>query len=294
MEDSLELLKASFAHCRSVTRSHARSFHFASLALPPAKKDAASAVYAYCRHADDLVDEKNIGTETREASLDRLDRDFDKLMETSGHGLDFGPAFVATVRRYDIPKQYFLDLVAGVRMDREPVRVADWESLRTYCYHVASVVGLIMCRIFELRAVAGEERAIDLGIAMQLTNILRDIREDLDNGRVYIPATELAAFNVAESDLQARRMTPSFVELMRFQVDRARDFYKRSEPGIRLLADDGSQLTVWLMREVYAGILDEIERVQYDVWSGRVATSSLRKLALAGRAWWKHQLSKGK
>ena len=281
-----DALAASHAHCHASTRRHARSFYFSSFALPRDKKRAAYAVYAYCRYADDLVDHA-VSTEGLDEILRQLGDDFDRILEGGRDDLPFAPAFAWAVGRYGIEKQYFLDLLRGVAMDLGPVKIPDWPALRDYCYHVASVVGLMMSRIFELRDPAGLERAIDLGIAMQLTNIARDVGEDWRNGgRVYLPATELAEYGV---DL-AKEMThpaapgPNFIRLMQFQISRAREIYARAEPGIPLLADDGSQSTVWLMRHVYAGILDEIEHLDYRVLDQRAATSMPRKIVLAMKA----------
>lgn len=278
------LLAASHAYCRRRARRNAKSFYFASIALPRDKKRAAYAVYAFCRHADDLVDKAG-GAKGVEAALVRLGDDFDEIMRQPVGRLPFAPAFAWAVRRYGLDKAPFLLLLKGVAMDLGPVRIADWPALRDYCYHVASVVGLIMAQIFELRDERGREHAIELGIAMQLTNIIRDVGEDFQLGRVYLPADELAAHGVAEGDLTRAAASDPLKALLRAQIARAREYYHRAEAGIPLLADDGSQLTVWLMRHVYAGILDEVEAMDYAVTQQRASTSFARKLALAGRAW---------
>lgn len=286
MSTAPSALELSHAHCRAVTREHAKSFFFSSFALPAEKKRAAYAVYAFCRYADDLVD-RAPSKDGLEAVLARLAQDFDAMAAGGRSELPFAPAFAWAVGRFGLERQPFLDLIRGVSMDLGEVKIADWPALREYCYYVASVVGLIMARIFELRDPAGWERAIDLGIAMQLTNICRDVGEDWRNGgRVYLPATELAEQGV---DLAAEMQHPSepsaaFVRLMQAQIARAREHYTRSEEGIPLLAADGSQYTVWLMRTVYAGILDEIERARYRVLDRRVSTTKLRKLWLAWQA----------
>lgn len=282
-------LEESKAFCRQQTRKHARSFYFASAALPRDKKDAAYAVYAFCRYADDVVDraEGDSGL-----ALSRLESDFDRMLSEPMADPAFAPAFGWAVRTYGIEKQFFMELLEGVARDRGPVRIATWGELRDYCYHVASVVGLMMAKVFELRDPSGLERAVDLGIAMQLTNILRDIGEDLQMDRIYLPADELARFGVTEQDLRSGRVTESFRALMRFQVQRAREYYRSSESGIPLLADDGSQYTVWLMRRIYAGILDVVERAEYDVFSRRAATSFLRKVQLSILAWFNYRRSR--
>lgn len=278
------LLAASHAYCRRRARRHAKSFYFASAALPREKKRAAYAVYAFCRYADDLVDKAG-GAKGVDAALARLGEEFDAIMRQPVGRLPFAPAFAWAVTRYGLEKAPFLLLLKGVAMDLGPVRMADWAALRDYCYHVASVVGLIMARIFELRDERGRECAIELGIAMQLTNIIRDVGEDFRLGRVYLPADEMAAHGVTDDDLTGAAASDLLKSLLRAQIARARACYLRAEAGIPLLADDGSQLTVWLMRHVYAGILDEVEEIDFRVTQQRASTSFPRKLALAGRAW---------
>ena len=277
-------LEESHRYCYRETKRHARSFYFASVALPREKKRAAYAVYAFCRYADDLVD-RAASKEGIEPLLIRIAADFDRMAGGEVTDPPFAPAFGWAVRRFGLEKQPFLDLLKGVAMDLEPLRIADWPQLRDYCYHVASVVGLMMAQIFELRDPAGRAQAIDLGIAMQLTNILRDVGEDYALSRVYLPADEMRRHGVTAADLAAPRPAPALRELLRAQAARARTYYARAEDGIPKLADDGSQFTVWIMRHVYAGILDEVERVDYDILHRRVSTSLPRKLRLAARAW---------
>lgn len=275
-------LRQSQFYCRQQARHHAKSFYFASVALPQEKKFAAYAVYAFCRYADDLVDR---GEGDVAVQLAHLDATFDEIVQGQNSDLAFAPAFAWAVKKYNLPKKPFLELLEGVGMDTGHVRIADWPALRHYCYHVASVVGLIMAGIFECRDEKALEHAIELGIAMQLTNILRDVAEDLQMNRIYLPATELAEYALSETSLREGKVTADWRRFMQFQINRAREFYVSSESGIPSLAADGSQLTVWLMRHVYAGILDEIESRQYDVFSGRASTSLPTKLKLAARAW---------
>ncbi len=278
------VLAASHGYCHRQTKKHARSFYFASVALPREKKQAAYAVYAFCRYADDLVD-RAASSEGVDAALAKVGTEFDRLTDGTRFEPPFAPAFAWAVNHYGIERQHFLDLLKGVAMDLGPVRIADWPALREYCYHVASVVGLMMARIFELRDEGGRERAIDLGIAMQLTNIIRDVGEDYRMGRIYLPADEMAAVGVTPEELGADRASANLKRFLQAQIARAREFYVRAEAGIPLLADDGSQFTVWLMRHVYGGILEEVEKIDGEVLHQRASTSFSRKLALAGRAW---------
>jgi phytoene synthase len=278
------VLAASHAYCHRQTRTHARSFYFASIALPAEKKRAAFAVYAFCRYADDLIDRAGSPEEAR-VSAERVGVEFDRLVSGMASHPPFAPAFAWAVRRYGIEKAYFLDLLAGVGGDAGRVRIADWLQLREYCYQVASVVGLMMARIFELKDTAAQERAIELGLAMQLTNIVRDVGEDYRLDRIYLPAEEMRAYDVADVDLDTGEVGAPTRSLLSMQIDRAREYYRNAEAGIPYLADDGSQLTVWLMRHVYAGILDEVERIDYQVLRRRATVSFARKCRLAVRAW---------
>jgi phytoene synthase len=276
----------SFAYCRALTRAHAKSFYFSSFALPRRKKDAAYAVYAFCRFADDLLDEDLLKTEQGKAEARSKLREL--LQARYGRadlGLPFTEAFRRTVSEYGIPAKLFEELIEGVCMDSGPVRIRNFDELHLYCYRVASVVGLMMSRIFGLKDERGAEQAIEMGMAMQLTNILRDVKEDFEKGRIYLPMDELKRFELGEGDLAAGRADERWKQFMKFQVERARAYYRRGEAGIPLLEPDGSRMTVALMSAVYAGILDEIERAGYDVFRGRLHVSFARKLFLAAKAW---------
>ena len=267
---------AAFAAARAICARHARTFYFASVFLPKPKRDAAYAVYAFCRLLDDAADTGG--------DLFVYDRALDAAY--AGTTADVGDAqarlalaaFAHTVRRYDIPKRHFDDLAAGCRMDLTVTRYATWDALRVYCYHVAGVVGLVMCRIFGLADPAAERQAVVMGEAMQLTNILRDVGEDRTLGRVYLPAEDLARFGYAESDLMAGVVNDPFRQLMRFEVDRARSLYRDGAAGLAALADDGSRFTAAAMGVIYAGILGAIERQRYDVFARRARLSTAQKL----------------
>jgi phytoene synthase len=273
-----------------MTRHHARTFYFASHVLPRAKRNDAYAVYAFCRYVDDQID-----LAPNEESRRRAFAQLRELLEaaytdsaTGGAGkeLPWLAAFRDTVRRRTIPKSYFEDLLTGVGMDRGEVRIANWEELDRYCYHVASVVGLIMVHVLAEPAPELLKPARDLGTAMQLTNILRDIAEDWDRDRLYLPLDELDKFGLTAEDIARRRMNEPFRAMMRFQIGRARAFYANAEIGIIALPDDGSRFCVRLMSTVYGAILDEIERADYQVYRGRVHVSFARKLWLAIKARW--------
>jgi phytoene synthase len=287
MSDSSSL-SISREACRRMTRHHAKTFYFASHVLPRQKRNDAYAVYAFCRHVDDQIDLAPSETARRLAFTglrELLDAAFlttDKI-ETLAARLPWLPAFRETVRRRSIPMKYFEDLLVGVEMDQGRVRIATWEELETYCYHVASVVGLIMVHVLAEPSPELLKPAGDLGTAMQLTNILRDLREDWQRDRLYLPFDELEKFGLNTEDIALGRMTDAFRAMMRFQIGRARAYYSYAEPGITKLPDDGSRFCVRLMSTIYGAILDEIERGDYQVYRSRVRVSFVRKLWLGAK-----------
>lgn len=283
------LLTRAYRAARAICRRHARSFFFASHFLPAEKRCHAYAVYAFCRLLDDAADER-----PSVESVERFERVLDDVYESrepptslqSGDGETALAllAFADTVRACDIPKQYFLELATGCRMDFTIHRYATWAELERYCYHVAGVVGLIMCRVFGLRDDSVLVHAVRMGNAMQLTNILRDVKEDLQRGRIYLPAEDLERFGVSESDLVASRCDERFRALMRFEIARARSMYRDASEGLSALPRDGSRQTACVMSVVYAGILDAIERQDYNVFVRRARIGLLKKLRRVPRA----------
>jgi phytoene synthase len=280
-------MKQAYQAARRETRFHAKSFYFSSFALPRVKRRHAYAVYALCRRIDDRIDEAEPGENLRTAVAELR-----VLLESIYAGacseadcfeMPWIPAIQQTIRQCEIPRQYFDDLIRGVEMDRGPVRLENWEELDRYCYLVAGVVGLMMTRVFGLEDRKYEKEAVDLGCAMQLTNILRDVQEDLDRDRIYLPREEIESFGLDPQQLEQARHSSEWKAFMEFQIDRARSYYRSSEPGITQLPPDGARRTVWVMRDVYAGILEEIEKVEYDVFGGRCFVSFPRKCGLVLR-----------
>ena len=275
-------------HARALTRRYARTFYFASHVLPPAKRDASYAVYAFCRIADNITDVHREDTDQIPDAARQIARLRMELAELYAEG-DVPTRWVAlreTVRRYHIPQAYFDELLNGVEMDLTPRRFATFAELEIYCYRVASVVGLIMTHIFGATSSEALRRAAQLGTAMQLTNILRDIGEDHHMGRIYLPQDELLAFGVTEEMIGTGTVTPAFEALLRFQIDRARRLYAGAEEGIPLIPDDGSRFSTRLMSTLYARILEAIERNAYDVFTSRAHVPIATKLRLTGRILW--------
>ncbi len=276
------LLEFDFEQCRLYTRHHAKSFYFSSFLLPAEKRAAAFAVYAFCRCADDLVDAAgDSGLASIHTNIDTLSAALDAVYEPSFLARHPRSAFGQTVQRYAIPKVYFNELIAGVSMDLTTFQYETYAELERYCYRVASVVGLMMTRVFGSTDTAALLYAAELGTAMQLTNILRDIRTDLDLSRIYLPQEDLLAFQYTEAEMKAHVINDRFIALMRFEIHRARALYASAERGIPYLTDDGSRTAAAAMGKIYSSILDEIEKHHYDIFSERRYVGTSRKIALA-------------
>lgn len=275
-------LAEAYSYCRDVTRDHAKSFYFCAQFLPAHKRRAIYAVYALCRHLDDIVDEA--GGRSADDTRVALDAWRNRL---AGSSPDDHPALKAwrdASATFGIPVELAEELVQGVLMDLSQSRYATYGELEVYCYRVASVVGLMTSRIFGFTDDRALDRAVDLGTAMQLTNICRDVGEDARLGRIYIPLDELERFGVSEADILESRFSPAFVRLMQFQIERARSLYRSSEQGIVWLSAD-SRMTVRLSSRIYGQILGRIERNGYDVLSRRAYVPFHRKLATLPRVW---------
>lgn len=240
------------------------------------------AVYAFCRLLDDSVDEAPDDA-TRLARLLK----FDELLDDVYAGtLPDEPteqdrairAFAATVAACEIPRRLFEELAEGCRMDLTVNRYADWAALERYCYHVAGVVGVIMCHVFGVRDERAQRPAIAMGNAMQLTNILRDIGEDLARGRIYLPADELAKFGVTEAALSAGKVDDAWHAFMAFQIARARSLYTQGNAGLHVIQNRSARRTAAVMGRLYGGILDAIVRQNDDVFSRRAYLTTLQKI----------------
>jgi 15-cis-phytoene synthase len=275
------------APATAVTRQSNTNFYYSFSLLPRPKREALHAVYAFCRYTDDIVDEEQ--DQGRKAVRLRRWR-----MEL-GRALGGTSAFPllnqisAVARRFNIPFELFHDLIRGMEMDLTRARYERFDDLKEYCYLVASTVGL-MCRpIFGKETASTRSYAINLGIALQLTNILRDVKDDARRGRIYLPLEDLRAFGVREEDILESRYTPRFVELMRFECDRARAYFDAARAMLR---DDDKYyfFAARIMWSIYAHILRRIERDNYNVFARRISISSPLKALIAVRYWLSHLL----
>jgi len=273
-----ENLRLGFRRAKEITRKFARTFYLASLFLPPKKQYASYAIYALCRISDETVDSGD--GKDRESGLKKLEEKISGACSGSSTDDPLLAAFSQTLKLYHIPREYFDALIRGMRMDLELKRYKNFSSLYEYCYNVAGVVGLIMLKVFGYKDSRAEKYAIKLGIAMQLTNILRDIKEDLCRKRVYLPQEELSEFKVSEKQLSEGRLDENFSRFMRFQIERCRAFYRESLEGVGLIESRICRFTVLCMGEIYSAILEDIEKNGYDVFSRRARAGKLKKILL--------------
>lgn len=268
-------LAQSYAFCQQLTRREAGNFYPAFCILPRDQRLSMCALYAFMRIADDLSDSaEEVPVKRRQLAQWREDL---RRSLTGEYRHELHPALHDTVRHYAIPARYLEDVLDGCEMDLEPVCYATFADLKLYCYRVASAVGLACIHIWGFSNERAKEYAEQAGYAFQLTNILRDLREDAERGRVYVPADELARFGCHPIDLKAGRMDDAFRELMRFQVARARGLYESAWPLLALLSRPGRAVFLVLAR-TYRALLGEIERRDYDVFTTRVRLSTWRKL----------------
>jgi phytoene synthase len=267
-----------YRHCRDIARTNSKTFYLSSLFLAAEKRRAVWAVYAFCRTADDIVDQVTPASE-RLAAIDYWERAL--LAAYSGHPDDrIMVALHDAVGRFDIPLQPALDLLRGARLDITVRRYATYDDLLEYCYLVASTVGLLTSPILGYTADAALDYGVALGRAMQMTNILRDVGEDARMGRIYLPLDEMQQFGYPESSLLEEVVDDAFVALMKFQIDRVRRLYAEAEPGIAMLAP-GSRYTVRLALTLYRQILRSIEDNRYDVYTKRAYVPFRSKMLAA-------------
>jgi len=252
-------LRKAYRQAEKITAQHSKSFYFASALLPEEKRCAVRALYAFCRTVDDIVDESSDAE--RGAQLDYWRR----MVETTSFSDNdlVAAAWADTLTRYHIPRHYALQLIDGVARDLLQSRYQTFDELTTYCYGVASTVGLMSMYIVGFKNNDAVPYAIKLGVALQMTNILRDVGEDYQNGRLYLPREELVFYGIRESEIAEGRITDNWLEFMKFQIERTRQLYAESWTGVKMLEREG-QLAVGAASVLYQGILDEIEKKDYN------------------------------
>jgi 15-cis-phytoene synthase len=269
----------SYDYCVRVARSRAKNFYYSFLLLSKPQRRAMCAIYAFMRYCDDLSDDPG----ANRAAIERWRGELENALEGRFSGHPMWPAFHHTVRRFGIPHEYFREMIDGVLGDLEPRTFETFEQLYRYCYQVASVVGLTIVHIFGFDTRTVLTLAEKCGVAFQLTNILRDIREDAELGRIYLPAEDLRRFGVTPDDLRAGNRNQPFLDLMRFEAARARKYYDESAPLLDLV-HPRSRPSLWALIAIYSRLLERIEATNYDVFRKRVRLSAFEKGWIVARA----------
>lgn len=305
-------LDDSYALCRRHARKTAKNFYYSFLGLPPAQFRSMCALYSYMRICDDIGDDESVPVEARREHLALWEGTVRTYLNSTSSvpspfkgqetgqealfetGLQVLPALRDVVERHSIPQQYLLDVIRGVGMDLDQpaasfdsssltCRYQTFDELRDYCYHVAGVVGLCCIHVWGFRGELAVERAIDCGLAFQLTNILRDLAEDADSGRVYLPQEDLDRFGYTPTDIRLRVNDDRFQQLMKFQVERADEYYTKARKLFQDLDPVGRPILQAMVR-IYGGLLGEIRKRDYDVYSHHISLPTWQKLLIAADA----------
>ncbi|MFM8843476.1 MAG: phytoene/squalene synthase family protein [Actinomycetota bacterium] len=282
-------LRESYKECKRLNSLHGKTYYLATLLLPKAKRPHVHALYGFARYADEIVDDLG-STLTLQQKRDALQRWSEQLLQDITHGRShdhIGRALVDTVQRFDIPIAYFEAFLHSMAMDLSVTEYETYEELMEYVYGSAAVIGLQMVHV--LGTVEGKKSealipAEKLGIAFQLANFIRDVGEDLERGRVYLPLKELAAHGVSRQMLEKRALTPQVIEGLKFQIARVRALQSEANAGINLLSAD-ARPCIRAASELYCGIVDEVERIDYNVFEKRAKTSVFRRASVALPAW---------
>lgn len=278
-------LRESYERCRRLNAQHGKTYYLATLLLPPVKRPYVHALYGFARYADEIVDDLS-STLTDEEKAAWLGEWGQAFLDDLDRGWSDDPvcqAVVDTVQRWQIPREHFTAFLHSMAMDLTVTEYATYDALYEYVYGSAAVIGLQMVPILEPTSPLAYDYAMDLGIAFQLANFIRDVPEDLDRGRVYLPLDELAQFDVTRETLERRVATPEVVAALSFQVDRVRELEERSRPGVDLL-HPSSRDCIDAARVLYCGIVNEVERQGFNVFARRATVPLSRRLAVAGPA----------
>lgn len=275
-------LRKSYAECKKLNAQHGKTYFLATLLLPPAKRPFVHALYGFARYADEIVDDLNSTLSDEEKA---------KALKVWGDGVladiktgkshdHIGAALVDTVKRFDIPLSYFEAFLKSMTMDLTVTEYHTYEDLLEYVYGSAAVIGLQMVPILGALNPDAYAAAEKLGIAFQLANFIRDVGEDLERGRVYLPITELQASGVTREMLEERVLTPEIKAALQFQISRVRELQRQANPGIAMLAPE-SRACIEAASELYCGIVDEVEKIEYEIFEKRAKTSTWRRVKVA-------------
>lgn len=273
---------------KQIAKESKSSFYYAFSLLSPEKRDAMNTVYAFCRKTDDIVDE---GLEPDDIKYERLRKwrmEFEKAIygRSDYHLLN---KVAAIIKQFNIPIEHFFELIVGMEMDLQRKRYLSFDDLVEYCYRVASTVGLMCIEIFGYKNRSTKDYAINLGLAMQLTNIIRDVGKDSESGRIYIPQKDLEQFNYSESDLFLKKYNPNFKALMNFEAERAKAYFDKAN-NFLYFEDKPAMFPARAMQHIYSKLLQKIEKSDYDVLNKKIKVSKFQKVAISFGVWAKYSL----
>jgi phytoene synthase len=279
-------LRASYEECKRLNALHGKTYYLATLLLPKAKRPFVHALYGFARYADEIVDDlaSTLTEAEKAAELKTWGNGVLAGIKSGNSNDQVGRALIDTVNRFGIPHEHFVAFLHSMTMDLTISQYANYEALMEYVYGSAAVIGLEMVPILGALSEAAYEPAEKLGVAFQLANFIRDVGEDLDRGRVYLPQDELAQFGVDREMLEARKLTPEITAALKFQIARVRQLQDEAAPGIKQL-EPASRPCIEAASELYCGIVDEVEAIGYDIFNKRAKTSTARRLKVAGKAY---------
>ena len=284
-------LRASYEECKRLNALHGKTYFLATLLLPKAKRPFVHALYGFARYADEIVDDlaSELSIEEKAEALSNWGNGVLADLKKGTSDDHVGRALIDTVKRFDIPHEHFEAFLHSMTMDLTVQEYETYEDLLEYVYGSAAVIGLEMVPILGPLHNDAFEAAKKLGIAFQLANFIRDVDEDLDRGRVYLPIKELAQFGVTREMLEERVLTPEIIEALKFQIARVRQLQSEAAPGITML-EATSRPCIEAASTLYCGIVDEVEKIGYDIFNQRAKTSTARRIRVAGAAFMKRVL----
>ena len=279
-------LRASYEECKRLNALHGKTYYLATLLLPKAKRPFVHALYGFARYADEIVDDlaSTLTDAEKAAELKTWGDGVLSGLKNANSNDQVGRALIDTVNRFTIPHEHFVAFLHSMTMDLTVTEYASYEALMEYVYGSAAVIGLEMVPILGALSPGAYEPAEKLGVAFQLANFIRDVGEDLDRGRVYLPQDELAQFGVDREMLEARKLTPQITAALKFQIERVRQLQREATPGI-LQLEPASRPCIEAASELYCGIVDEVEAIGYDIFNKRAKTSTGRRMRVAGKAY---------
>lgn len=265
------------------------SFFYSFSMLPKEKNEAINTVYAFCRETDDIVDETDASAEMKRSRIHEWKSELEKAIKNENSKFSLLNNVSRVIKKFKIPSEPFFELIKGMELDIAKNRYSTFGELNDYCYKVASTVGLMCIEIFGYKNPKTKDFAVNLGIALQLTNILRDIKTDARLGRIYIPLEDLLKFNYPESELLNFSYSEEFRKLMKFECDRAHSYYKKANESLDK-KDKGLMIAARVMQHIYYGVLRKIEKKNYNVFESEVKVSKLKKIIIAGGVYLKYKL----